>query len=874
MKIKKILKIIAITLIVMIALLAATPYLFKDKLIAIVKKSLNENLNAVVDFESVDLSLLRNFPQANLTINNLSVVNTAPFAGDTLATVETTAFRMSIKELFKSEGEAIAINSIRLNKAKLNLISNLEGLVNYNIVKDSETPDNTADNSGGLNIALERYEIANSSITYVDKESNMLLTITNLQHTGSGNLTGDTSDLDTYSEALVSFGIEDSQYLKNNKIKLTALIGIDFAINTYTFKENTGYINALPIEFNGYVQLKDEGQYVDLTFSNPSSSFKDFLAIIPEAYAKNLNDVETTGNFKLNGLVKGLNTDDTIPTFNINMASNNASFKYYSLNKGVEDITIDVNVVNETGIMADTYVDVNALNFRIDQDRFTSEAHLKALTENMLVDAKINGKINLANLTKVYPVELDQQLSGILTANINTYFDMDAVNNNDYQRIKNSGNLSLTNMVYLPEGFTNTINIKNAALTFNPATVNISDFDAIIGETDIKANGTINNFLGFLLSKQDLKGLFNLSSNKFVVSDVLVPDTHTNAADDSKKEPTKIPAFLDCTINAKANFVFYDNLTLENVNGQLVIKDQKATLNNMTSSLFDGLMAFNGSISTAGEVPVFDMDLNLQNIDISKSFVGLDLLQNLAPIAKALTGKLNSNLKLSGDLSQDFTPVLSSLSGDLLANILSAKINIPESKALTLIDNQLNFIDFDKLNLKDSKINMNFNNGSVDIKPFNLKYQDIDINFTGGHSFSNALNYKATFNVPAKYLGNEVNNLLSQLNSSEASNISVPIVANISGNISQPSISTDLASSVSNLTKQLVEIKKQELIGGGKTKVNEIIGNLFGGGSKTQTDSITKTTDSTKTNAVENTVKNVLGGFLNKKKKTKDTIQN
>lgn len=874
MKIKKILKIIAITLIVMIALLAATPYLFKDKLIAIVKKSLNENLNAVVDFESVDLSLLRNFPQANLTINNLSVVNTAPFTGDTLATVETTAFRMSIKELFKSEGEAIAINSIRLNKAKLNLISNLEGLVNYNIVKDSETPDNTADNSGGLNIALERYEIANSSITYVDKESNMLLTITNLQHTGSGNLTGDTSDLDTYSEALVSFGIEDSQYLKNNKIKLTALIGIDFAINTYTFKENTGYINALPIEFNGYVQLKDEGQYVDLTFSNPSSSFKDFLAIIPEAYAKNLNDVETTGNFKLNGLVKGLNTDDTIPTFNINMASNNASFKYYSLNKGVEDITIDVNVVNETGIMADTYVDVNALNFRIDQDRFTSEAHLKALTENMLVDAKINGKINLANLTKVYPVELDQQLSGILTANINTYFDMDAVNNNDYQRIKNSGNLSLTNMVYLPEGFTNTINIKNAALTFNPATVNISDFDAIIGETDIKANGTINNFLGFLLSKQDLKGLFNLSSNKFVVSDVLVPDTHTNAADDSKKEPTKIPAFLDCTINAKANFVFYDNLTLENVNGQLVIKDQKATLNNMTSSLFDGLMAFNGSISTAGEVPVFDMDLNLQNIDISKSFVGLDLLQNLAPIAKALTGKLNSNLKLSGDLSQDFTPVLSSLSGDLLANILSAKINIPESKALTLIDNQLNFIDFDKLNLKDSKINMNFNNGSVDIKPFNLKYQDIDINFTGGHSFSNALNYKATFNVPAKYLGNEVNNLLSQLNSSEASNISVPIVANISGNISQPSISTDLASSVSNLTKQLVEIKKQELIGGGKTKVNEIIGNLFGGGSKTQTDSITKTTDSTKTNAVENTVKNVLGGFLNKKKKTKDTIQN
>lgn len=401
-----------------------------------------------------------------------------------------------------------------------------------------------------------------------------------------------------------------------------------------------------------------------MTFSNPSSSFKDFLAIIPEAYAKNLNDVETTGNFKVNGAIKGLNGDDTIPTFNINMASNNASFKYYSLTKRVEDITIDVNVVNESGIMADTYVDVNAFNFRIDEDTFNSEAHLKALTENMLVDAKLNGKINLANLSKVYPIDLDQELSGILTANINSSFDMDAVNKNDYQRITSSGFMGLTNMTYLPEGFTNSINIKNAALTFNPSSVNISDFDAVIGETDIKANGTINNFLGFLMSEQDLKGVFNINSNKFVVSDVLVSETETGPNVNTNAEPTKIPGFLDCTINAKANFVVYDNLTLENVNGQLVIKDQKATLNNMTSSLFDGIMAFNGSISTASEVPVFDMDLNLQNIDISKSFVGLELLQNLAPIAKALTGKLNSSLKLSGDLSSDFTPNLGSLTGD------------------------------------------------------------------------------------------------------------------------------------------------------------------------------------------------------------------
>ena len=100
-----------------------------------------------------------------------------------------------------------------------------------------------------------------------------------------------------------------------------------------------------------------------------------------------------------------------------------------------------------------------------------------------------------------------------------------------------------------------------------------------------------------------------------------------------------------------------------------------------------------------------------------------------------------------------------------------------------------------------------------------------------------------------------------------------PVVANITGNIFKPDIKTDLSSSVTNLTKQLVEIKKQELLGDGKTKVNDLIGNLFGGAT-TKNDSITKQADSTKTNNVETTVKNVLGGFLNKKKKTKDTIKN
>ena len=61
-KFKKPLVIIASFLLLSIGALAAIPYFFKDKIIALIKENINESLYATVDFTDVDISLLRNFP--------------------------------------------------------------------------------------------------------------------------------------------------------------------------------------------------------------------------------------------------------------------------------------------------------------------------------------------------------------------------------------------------------------------------------------------------------------------------------------------------------------------------------------------------------------------------------------------------------------------------------------------------------------------------------------------------------------------------------------------------------------------------------------------------------------------------------------------
>ena len=860
---KKIFKIVGITLLIIITLLIAIPFAFQGQIKDLVKKFINNNLNAKVEFSDVSLSFLRSFPQAHVTVNDLVITNFEPFENETLASAKDIAFTMSVKELFKNASDdPIVVNSIIVDEALVSLKTDKFGNNNYDITK--ENPNTSTSNSFSFDI--DDYAINNSAFTYLDEKAEILLHVTELNHEGHGTFSAETSELDTYSEANVSITLDSVNYLNSNPVKLDALIGMDLENQTYTFKENTGFINELPLKFQGYIKQLENSQEIDISFENPESSFKSFLAVIPKTYSKNIETVETTGDFKVKGLIKGISSEETIPNLDISISSSNASFKYPDLPKGISNITIDTQIKNETGKVEDTYVAIKTLNFNIDNDVFKSSATLRNLTENMLVNANLEGVLNLANLSKAYPIELETPLTGILSGKISSNFDLNAIETNAYERIKSSGAISITDFIVTSDAMVNPIDITSANMTFNPGSVTLNNFSAKTGNSDFNATGTIRNLLGFLLSDNTLKGEFNVTSNQIRVNDFMADKKEgkpSNTATPTTTEALKIPAFLECIVNAKASKVLYDNIELNNVSGTLYIKDQQASIENLKSSLFDGALALGGDVTTKTDVPSFNLSLNANDFDISKSFQGLDLLKNLAPIAKLLKGKLNSNINLSGNLKEDLSLDLGSVSGNALAELLTTRFDSSNSNLLGKLEGALNFIDFDELNLNDLKAKFQFADGKVAVQPFNLNYKDIGIEISGSHGFDNTMNYTAIFNVPAKYLGSEVNRLIGKIDMAEVNNLSIPVATNITGSFSNPNVKTDLTSGVKQLTAQLIELEKQKLLNQGKDKVTDLLGDIIGG-NRTKTDSIKKQQD--------NTVKDVLGGIITSRTPKNDSI--
>jgi hypothetical protein len=872
-------KIIGIVLLIIVAFLIATPLFLESKIDSIVQNYADKNLNAKLSFDDISLSLISSFPKAEISVYNLKITTRAPFNDEILATVKSLSFEMPIGELLKGTEEPLIINEIIVDEMLLILRTNKSGSANYDIVKENKNESETADSkSSGFSFDIKNYELNNSAFTYIDEATNTNIYATEINHSGKGVFSGEVSELETKTEARIGMSIDSTEYLSNNIVKLDALIDLDLEQEKYTFKANKGYINGLPLEFEGFVQMVGTGQQIDIRFKNPESSFKDFIAVIPKAYAKNIENVNTTGEFSVNGIIKGLVSDETIPTLDINVRSNNASFKYLDLPKSVDNIMINASIKNTTGNVDDTFIDINKLDFKIDEDVFKSEAHIKNLTGNILVQANLDGVLNLANITKAYPVKLENQLSGILKGKLNTAFDMNAIETNAYQRIKNNGTVSISDFVFSSEDIVNPIQINKADLTFKPGTVRLNSFDALTGKSDFSATGTINNLLGFLLSDKKLQGNFNINSNTFAISDFMIEDESVSKASNkttADNESLKIPDFLDCTITADAKSVLYDNLTLKNVKGELLIKDQNANLRNMTIDLFNGQLGISGNVSTKEAKPKFDMKLAMQQFDISQSFEGLDMLKALAPIAKVIQGKLNSTIDISGLLDESFSPDLATITGNALVEVITSKVNANQSIILAGLGSKLDFLDFDKLNLKDLKTKLSFDNGQVSVKPFTINYKDIPVEVSGTHNFLNTMNYSAVLQVPAKYLGGEVNRLIGKINDSEVAKISIPVTAKIAGTFTSPNITTDLTSGVSNLTKQLIEIEKQKLIGESTNKVTDLLGGLINKKKTTPNDSTKIDSTKIKSNdAIKKGVNSLLGNILKKKKKVKDSSKN
>ncbi|WP_194851733.1 AsmA family protein [Nonlabens antarcticus] len=888
---KKFFKVLGIVVLLLVVVVIAAPFVFQDQIAQVVKDKLNESLDAQVEFGDVDLSFIRAFPDARLKIKKLSIVNKAPFAGDTLFYANETYLDMPLFDVFNNASEPIRINELIVDGAVARLKVDENNASNWDIASAKAEKNQPQDTSSGFNLDLKYYEIKNSELSYEDAISKNRLVLSGLQHSGNGDFSLKSSTLDTKTTARVIYSLDGVEYLSGQSVNLDADILMDLENQKYTLEDNKALINDLELELAGYIDLEEDYTMVDLTFKAPSSDFKNFFAIIPETYRSNLEGITTTGDFVVNGIIKGQVTDELIPTLDITAKSNNASFQYPDLPQKVTNIFIDAQLLNTTGKVEDTYLNIANTAFNIGKDRLEGRAMITDLTSNMKVDLNANGNLDLGNLSQSFPLPEDMDLDGRLALDIAAQFDMESIEKERYERVNTKGTATLTDFKYIGSAFKSPFLIRRTDIDLNTSTIKLNSFDAITGNTDIKASGTINNLIGFLLQDQGLKGNFKVNSNSFDVGDFMEESTEVASANQTTtsktEEAVKIPAFLDANLDFNLKEVRYDGLILKNVQGIAAIRDETLTMSDVRSDIFGGAIGLAGMVTTKGSSPKFNMNLNMDNLDISQAFAGFEMFQQYVPLLKALQGRINTDIEIKGDLASDLSPILTSINGGALAELLTRDIQTGAAPLLDKLDQQLSFISLKDIDLSDLKTKLKFQDGAVQVSPFDFKIKDIVVTASGKHSLTNEMDYTMDLKLPAKYLGKDGASLLSKLQATDIDKMTVPLPIRFTGSFSKPNVQVNLESAVTNLTSQIIEIQKQRLKEKGEDALGNAIEDLTSGknplggikdilsGKKPavkDSTAIKNITDTIKKPAtkdpVKETARNLLQGLLKKKKDT------
>ena len=150
----KFLKIFGISLGVLFLLLLIAPFLFKGKIVAAVKSATNEQLNATLSFnENIGLSLISSFPNLSLTINEITLINKAPFLGDTL--FATKEFNAVLDIMSVINGEQINIRKVFLDQPKIYAATLPDGSANWDIALADSTASQTLEDTASSAFSLK-----------------------------------------------------------------------------------------------------------------------------------------------------------------------------------------------------------------------------------------------------------------------------------------------------------------------------------------------------------------------------------------------------------------------------------------------------------------------------------------------------------------------------------------------------------------------------------------------------------------------------------------------------------------------------------------------------------------------------------------------
>lgn len=742
--IKRIFLILTAAFLLMLGSLAFISYYYQDQLVSLFIKEANKKINTPVQVEHIEISIFKKFPQVAVHFRNVTVQESIEGSSLPLLKAESIFCTFNPINFFRKNFE---INQIHLEEAQAFVRLTASGLKNYDFLKPASGSGPGVGDGSEVRFDLEKILLKNTFVIYFDEAAGHRYSFNIDQAQAGLSVVNDLYLVDLTGDLLTEkIQVREESYFRNKQLNLETQLVYDDQQKLLKISPSLIRINQSLFSIEG--EMLNQGlTQVDLKVSGQDTDIQTILSLLSEDIYNQLKSYQSKGQVYFNGTVKGAMNQDHTPRVDLNFGCNNASFFHPKYNQSIHHVDLKGSFTNGSKQNLQTSrLLLENVKGEIDQKPFTGNLEIRDF-DNYYLDLKLKADLNINSVLKFYPLEKVASAEGQVGMDIHFKGHVKDVKNTKVNRISSEGEINLTGLNFRLKDIQLPFRKFNGNFIFNDDALAISNFSGQIGHSDFLMNGLFKNVLAYLFLKdQPIKVEADLSSGQMDVDELLSGNLAAGGGNGESEIVKNTYSFrispkLDIDFNCSIKDLTFRRFTGQNIKGELIIRNQKATSPRLTFEAFNGRMALHGTVDARQEnhIEVFTTS-RFNGIDIDRVFFVFENFDQHFLMDHHLKGQIYADVNTFMVFDNQLKMNTDELISDIELSIRNGELNY--FAPMQNLNKYVSEKSLEHLKFSELKNEILIQNRKIHLPEMEVGSNITKIKVSGTHTFDQVINYR------------------------------------------------------------------------------------------------------------------------------------
>ncbi|MDM9630466.1 AsmA-like C-terminal region-containing protein [Robiginitalea aurantiaca] len=371
------------------------PVLFHNWISQKVTDLTSDYLSSELRFKDTRATFFHHFPFLTLSMDEVELRGSGPFAEQPFIKAETLVFTIGIWRLLFTD--QVDIKEIELNNGNVFFKTDRFGRQNYSVFTSPESKDQDSLSESGTEVYLDRIRINNTAIAYTDALRKLDIRTHALDYDGAGSFIEGKLQLGSHLDIdSVDVTFEDVKYLKGKPLKANLTTVYNDNDVSLLFEKNDLVINELALNYSGNLDFDPDGYSYKVDLSTEGSHLKEIISLLPARYVSWRDKADIDGLLDAKIHLSGLNNvvRDTAEASRMAVEINfrDGKLKYRDAPVPVEQIFLDFNGSLDNGVFE---IEADTLSFILAEDFSRGNFYAKGHKDSLDLKTRLHAQLNL-----------------------------------------------------------------------------------------------------------------------------------------------------------------------------------------------------------------------------------------------------------------------------------------------------------------------------------------------------------------------------------------------------------------------------------------------------------------------------------------------